>query len=198
MDQTIDCRGLSCPAPVLAAKKEINKKNPDSLTVLVDNRAAAENVTRFLNTSGYKVSVQEADGNLTVSSLREGPGASSAPLPEPSAGTRKIIVIVTSDTMGRGDDTLGSALMANFLKTLKEMGNELWQLIFLNNGVKLTVEGSPVLDPLTDLAKDGIAILVCGTCLNHFHLLDRKKVGETTNMLDIVAAMQAADSVVTL
>lgn len=198
MEQTIDCRGLSCPEPVLAAKKEIDLKNPDSLMVLVDNRAAAENVSRFLNTRGYKVSMSEADGIFTFSCRREGPPGRLAPAPEKADGNRKIIVLVTSDTMGRGDDTLGSALMANFLKTLKEMGSELWRLIFLNSGVKLTVEDSPVLATLTDLQKDGVTILVCGTCLNHFGLLDRKKVGETTNMLDIVTAMQTADSVITL
>ena len=41
-------------------------------------------------------------------------------------------------------------------------------------------------------------ILVCGTCLNHLNLLEKKMVGETTNMLDIVTAMQLADKVVNL
>jgi hypothetical protein len=40
--------------------------------------------------------------------------------------------------------------------------------------------------------------MVCGTCLNHFQLLEQKQVGETTNMLDIVTAMQLADKVITL
>ena len=39
---------------------------------------------------------------------------------------------------------------------------------------------------------------MCGTCLNHFKLLEAKQVGETTNMLDIVTAMQLADKVITL
>ncbi|RLC20852.1 MAG: sulfurtransferase-like selenium metabolism protein YedF, partial [Deltaproteobacteria bacterium] len=37
-----------------------------------------------------------------------------------------------------------------------------------------------------------------GTCLTHFRLLDRKRVGETTNMLDIITAMQLADKVINL
>jgi len=48
------------------------------------------------------------------------------------------------------------------------------------------------------LEKDGIHILVCGTCLTHFNLLDQKQVGETTNMLDIVTAMQLADKVINI
>jgi len=88
--------------------------------------------------------------------------------------------------------------MISFLKTLKEMGDELWRLVFVNNGVKLTVIDSEVLPILKELENDGIHILVCGTCLTHFELLDKKKVGETTNMLDIVTAMQLADKVINI
>jgi hypothetical protein len=35
--------------------------------------------------------------------------------------------------------------MQIFLKTLKEMGPELWRLMFINNGIKLTTEGSEAL-----------------------------------------------------
>jgi hypothetical protein len=55
-----------------------------------------------------------------------------------------------------------------------------------------------VLADLKEYEKSGLKILVCGTCLNHFNLLDRKQVGETTNMLDIVTAMQLADKVVSV
>jgi hypothetical protein len=51
---------------------------------------------------------------------------------------------------------------------------------------------------LKDYEESGLTILVCGTCLTHFDLLDQKQVGETTNMLDIVTAMQLADKVINL
>ncbi|UCF84225.1 MAG: sulfurtransferase-like selenium metabolism protein YedF, partial [Desulfobacteraceae bacterium] len=117
---------------------------------------------------------------------------------EPQAEKQKIMVIVATDRMGRGDDELGAKLMVNFLKTLKEMGDELWRLVFLNNGVKLTIEYSQVLPDLKELQDNGVLILVCGTCLDHFNLLDKKQVGETTNMLDIVTAMQLADKVINI
>jgi selenium metabolism protein YedF len=193
MEAAIDCRGLSCPAPVLAAKKEIEKRSPTHITIVVDNDASRQNVSRFLETKHYRVSVQEEDGVFTVlGSIDSAPEQAEEPAAAKTA--RKIVVLVTSDTMGRGDDELGTALMGNFLKTLKEMGNELWRLVFLNAGIKLTAEGSPVLETLGELGNDGVTILVCGTCLTHFGLLEHKKVGQTTNMLDIVTA----DSVITL
>ncbi len=82
--------------------------------------------------------------------------------------------------------------------TLKEMGPELWCVVILNAGVKLAVGGSEVLPGLLALEHSGVRLLVCGTCLNHFELLEAKQVGETTNMLDIITAMQLADKVITL
>ncbi len=76
------------------------------------------------------------------------------------------------------------------------MGDELWRLVFVNNGVKLAIKDSEVLPILKEYEKAGLYILVCGICLTHFNLLDKKQVGETTNMLDIVTAMQLADKVI--
>ena len=72
--------------------------------------------------------------------------------------------------MGYGDDELGLKLMVNYIRTLKEMGPDLWRLVFINNGVKLTVDGSEVLKDLMQYEESGLTILVCGTGLNHFNL----------------------------
>ena len=108
------------------------------------------------------------------------------------------MVMVATDRIGYGDDELGRKLMISFIKTLKEMVPDLWRLVFLNNGVKLCTSGSVVLPELKNLESEGIHILVCGTCLTHFSLLEEKQVGETTNMLDIVVAMQHADKVINI
>ena len=63
--------------------------------------------------------------------------------------------MVTQAAMGRGDDQLGTLLMLNFLRTLKEMGNALWRLVFVNAGVKLTIEGTDTLPVLQELEKRG-------------------------------------------
>ena len=61
---------------------------------------------------------------------------------------------------------------------------------------KLTVEGSPVLDDLKGLAEQGVEILTCGTCLDHYGIKDRLAVGEVTNMYVIVEKMEQAVRVV--
>ena len=199
MSKEIDARGLACPAPVLQTKEAVDREAPDIIKVTVDNEAARQNVTRFLESQNYGVSVEQVGTDFHVSGNREGEAfVSEKPAPETETEQKKIMVMVTTDRLGHGDDELGAKLMAAFLKTLKEMGDELWRLVFLNNGIKLTVEGSEMLPSLKELQEDGISILVCGTCLDHFNLLEKKQVGETTNMLDIVTAMQLADKVVNI
>lgn len=195
----IDARGLACPAPILLAKEALEKGNPNILTVTVDNAAAKQNVVRFLTSRGFRVSDTRKGNDFQVRGEKEEAIALHDMTCEmPAADAKKILVMIATDRVGYGDDVLGLKLMISFVKTLKEMGPDLWRLVFVNNGVKLTVKGSEVVEPLTELELNGNKILVCGTCLNHFNLLDQKLVGETTNMLDIVTAMQLADKVISI
>jgi len=204
MTKTLDARGLSCPAPVLMAKETVEKENPAGIEVLVDNEAAGENVSRFLGSQNYTVSAAPEGDDFKVSAYRTGDGpavasaAERSPRPAKAEGPQKIMVLLATDRMGYGDDELGQKLAISFIKTLKEMGPELWRLVLVNNGVKLTIAESPVLEDLQAYEKEGLTILVCGTCLTHFDLLDAKQVGVTTNMLDIVTAMQLADKVINI
>jgi selenium metabolism protein YedF len=200
MTRDLDCRGLACPAPVLQTKEIIEKEHPDMVRIIVDNEAAKQNVSRFLQSQSFDVTVQEDETNFYVMGKSENQTSTACTVmvEERQTEKQKIMVMVATDRMGYGDDELGQKLVANFIRTLKEMGEELWHLVFVNNGVKLTIEGSAVLPDLKDLEQGGIHILVCGTCLDHFKLLDKKQVGETTNMLDIVTAMQLADKVINI
>ncbi len=196
---TIDAKGLACPGPVLATKEMIENENPESITVIVDNEAAGENVSRFLNTQAFQVSVDQNNGEIRVMGKSIGEKTSADPQKEETdTDVKRTMIMVTTDRIGFGDDELGLKLMVNFLKTVKEMGSDLWRLVFVNNGVKLTVEGSEVLEALRELEANQVHLMVCGTCLDHFSLLDKKQVGTTTNMLDIVMAMQFADKVIHL
>jgi selenium metabolism protein YedF len=198
--RTVDCRGLACPAPVLQTKEILENEHPALIEVVVDNEAAKQNVDRFLQSRSFETEarIEGTDFHIVGKGNGQVTLFESAPVEMPDAEKKKIMVMIATDKMGRGDDELGAKLMVNFIKTLKEMGDELWRLVFVNNGVKLTIDDSQSLSDLKALADSGIFILVCGTCLDHFNLLDRKQVGETTNMLDIVTAMQLADKVINL
>jgi selenium metabolism protein YedF len=204
MMKELDCRGMNCPAPVLHVRDTLAKEASTDIAVLVDNEAARQNVSRFLEHQSYLVqSERQEDGFRVVGTRGEGAHVSAAvsPTPEairPGTGAKKIMVLVTSGHMGHGDDALGDMLMFNFIKTLKEMGSDLWCVAFVNSGVSFTSEGSEAVPFLQELAGNGVQILACGACLAYFHILDMMQVGEVTNMLDIVTGMKRADSVITV
>lgn len=146
----IDCRGLACPAPVLHTKATLQQDRPESVRVLVDNAASQENVRRFLESEGYETRLERLGDDYAVVGRSSG-AAAAAPASEarPAAATppgerRTVLVLCTSDRIGRGDDELGRRLMVNFLKTLREVGPDLWRLVFVNHGVKLTIDRKSV------------------------------------------------------
>jgi len=61
----IDARGVSCPQPVLMAKKALTE-NRDGFEILVDNNVAKENVCRFIKNSGLKASTKELDEDFLI------------------------------------------------------------------------------------------------------------------------------------
>jgi selenium metabolism protein YedF len=195
----IDARDMACPAPVLQTKSALQEGTHESVKVVVDNAASQQNVQRFLESQGFQTALEHVGSDyIVIGSCDSMTSEQSQPIPEPSSDAKKIMIMCATDRIGFGDDALGSKLMVNFLRTLKEMGGELWRLVLVNNGVKLAIDGSEVLADLKAYESAGLKILVCGTCLDHFNILEKKQVGETTNMLDIVTAMQLADKVINL
>ncbi|NIT36327.1 MAG: SirA family protein [candidate division Zixibacteria bacterium] len=59
---TVDARGLSCPAPAVAAKKAMKKRGRGRLEVLVDSPTAKDNVARLAQDDGWKVTLEEISG----------------------------------------------------------------------------------------------------------------------------------------
>ncbi len=62
----VDARGYSCPIPVVMVQKAVKNGNPAKLEVAVDNQCSVENVTRFAQNAGYKVSVSEFEGDFKL------------------------------------------------------------------------------------------------------------------------------------
>jgi selenium metabolism protein YedF len=186
----IDVRGKSCPVPVIETRNLIESGNFDEVEVLVDNPTSKENVTRFLESRGYCVAVEEADGFISVRASGD-PSARAAVSP----ATNKTVVFVDGETLGRGDPELGAILMKSFLHTLKELNPLPRSIIFINAGVNLAVEGSNYLGVLGELENLGIEITSCGTCLDFYRLKEKLAVGRVTNMYDIVTSLSEATAV---
>jgi selenium metabolism protein YedF len=113
--------------------------------------------------------------------------------------TRGIVLFIGSDILGRGDDnSLGVLLLQKFLHVTASLITKPETIILMNNGVKLAAKGSAVLGELQILQSQGIDVLVCGTCLQRFQLMDKVKVGQQSDMFTMANIIFRAKKVVTL
>jgi selenium metabolism protein YedF len=108
------------------------------------------------------------------------------------------VVIIGSDTMGRGDAALGAKLMGTFLRTLSGHAPAPDAVVFYNAAVRLLSPDSPHLEALRALDAAGVDLLACVTCLEFYALTDSMAVGAVSNMREIVQRTLAADKVVTI
>ena len=109
-----------------------------------------------------------------------------------------LVLLVTSNRLGTGDDELGEALLFKFLNELAGTAVMPERIMFLNSGVKLVADDSPAVPQLKRLAAAGVEILACGTCVEWFELGEHLAAGRQTNMTSVVAQMTTASKVVSL
>ena len=189
----VNARGLTCPQPVVLAKQAIETN--EQVKVIVDDETALENVKRLGSKQGCDVQVEKKnDGTYEINLTRKaGTNEESVALcGEASAASGPFVLVISADTMGRGNDELGYVLIRAFLHTVCLQKEKPDVMIFYNTGVKLTVQGSEVLEDLKQLESEGVQLLVCGTCLNYFEIKDKLAAGTVSNMYDIVETMNRA------
>lgn len=111
---------------------------------------------------------------------------------------KNVLLQITQNGMGKGDDKLGLQLVYNYLNLINEE-NELPKFITLyNSGVKLICTGSPVIEILKTIEQRGVKIIACKTCLNEFGLMEKIEVGVAGTMHDIIQLQKIADKVINL
>jgi selenium metabolism protein YedF len=108
------------------------------------------------------------------------------------------VIVISADTLGRGNDELGAALMASFLRKLWIEPNKPATVLFYNSGVRLLAADAPALDALDGLQRAGVDLVACGSCVSFFALRDSLAAGRVSDMQEIVQTIMAADKVVTL
>lgn len=193
--KTIDCRGQQCPQPVIQTRQAMLAEPGRVLQVLVDDQVCKDNVSRLAKTLGYRINASESPN---VIQLELTPGETPAENPDQGQAAGPTIIFIGSDQMGRGDAKLGQILMKNFIFTLIESDTTPDAIYCVNNGVKLTIGGSDVIEPLAELANRGTDIASCGLCLEFFGAKESLAVGRVSNMLELVNALQGAGNIIRL
>ena len=188
----IDCRGMACPQPVVTAKKALDESEGKEFILIVDNLAARDNVKRFAQSQGAVVDVEEKGNDFYLRIQKR----SACDLAESAQKAEKVVVYINSNLLGVGEEALGIILMRSFLKTLLDLKPIPSKLIFINSGVRLTTEGSEVIETLKAISEKGVEILSCGTCLDFYGLKEKMRVGIISNMYDIAQSLLEADRLI--
>lgn len=201
MKQTLDARGKACPIPVVETKKVLATLHEgDAVEVAVDNFIAVQNLSKMAAQKHFEVSSEKIDENHYLVTLTV-TGTSSNERAEktvciPDNRMDKTVVVFSSDKMGEGDEKLGRILMKGFIYALTEQDQLPETILLYNNGAKLSVEGADSLVDFKLLESQGVEILTCGTCLNHYGLTEKLGVGSVTNMYVIVEKQMQATKIV--
>lgn len=205
----VDCRGLTCPQPVINTRRVVEVNPEETVVAVVDNATARENLLVMAEGLGRTAEWQEDGPDFRViirpsvprtekapsvaTEAAEAPGCSAATKASTPEGS--FVVALGSDRLGQGDETLGTLLMKSFLATLLEVEPPA-ALVCLNRGVFLVTSGSPVLEPLRQLEERGTEILACGTCLDFYERRQDLQVGKVSNMFTILQRMVGADRLI--
>lgn len=197
---TVNAIGDNCPIPVIKTKKAMQTlTGPETIEVLVDNEIAVQNVTKMAASSGGKVTSEKvAEKEFKITIQMEGAPAVDAEEGEtcmPDARDN-LVVVVSSDRMGSGNDELGKVLIKGFIFAVTQLDTLPKTMLFYNGGATLTTEGSDSLEDLKSLEAQGVEIMTCGTCLDYYGLKDKLAVGSVTNMYSIVETMAKAGKII--
>ena len=146
---------------------------------------------------GRSVGGQAAEGGQAgvggmAAEGNEAAGAAQDTACQPDCRRKGMVVVLSSNRMGQGDEILGKLLMKGFVYALTEQDSLPETILLYNSGAYLSCEGSDNVEDLRNLEAQGVEILTCGTCLNHYGLGDKLKVGSVTNMYEIAERMTGA------
>ena len=196
----VNAIGDNCPIPVVKAKKAIEGLTESALVeISVDNEIAVQNVTKMINQKNLESTCEKVGENHYIIKVKCGE-ISEKDLTDEVVCTvekeEKVVVVLSSDKMGEGDEELGQVLIKGFIYAITQLDKYPKAVLLYNGGVKLSSEGSDSIEDLKVLEEHGVEILSCGTCLNFYNLQDKLQVGKVTNMYSIVEELAGATNVI--
>lgn len=142
--------------------------------------------------SAVRTAGQPEAGGIAGDQTAAQPAAGETHGVQPPAPDGGMVVVISSGCMGQGDDTLGKLLMKGFIYALSQQDQLPRTVLLYNGGAYLSCENSDSVEDLKELEAQGVEILTCGTCLNHYGLEGKLKVGGVTNMYEIAERMTGA------
>jgi len=196
----VNAIGENCPIPVVKAKKAIDALTESAVVeISVDNEIAVQNVTKMVSQKNLESTYEKVSENHFIIKVQCGEVVENKITEEVVCTVEKeekMVVVLSSDKMGEGDEELGKVLIKGFVYAITQLDKYPKAVLLYNSGVKLSAEGSDSIADLKILEEHGVEILNCGTCLNFYNLQDKLQVGKVTNMYSIVEELAGATNII--
>lgn len=224
MTRIIDARGKQCPQPVIETKRALGELKAGTLEILADNAIAVQNLIKLAAYEGLACRSEQTGEKefrvwMTVGETGEdtsgtdgqgedietaGDSGNAEKAEEKDVGRNCMpdrkragcVVAIGADHMGEGDPVLGRLLMKGFVYSLTQLDRLPETILLYNGGATLSVEGAETLEDLKTLEAQGVEIMTCGTCLNHYGWAEKLAVGSVTNMYVIAEKLTGAACVI--
>lgn len=198
--QIIDTKGKLCPAPLILTKRAIkNAVVGEKFVVESDNETAKNNLLKYLSELGFEPVCEVKNGFFEItfevvkSSAVESVSSSNI---GDYCSSNGYSVVIKSRRMGEGDEKLGTILMRAFVNSLIDSDLKPANIVIYNEGVFVALKGEDTAEALVKLSENGVAITVCGTCVDFYGVKDKLAVGEISNMYKITEILSQSSSVV--
>lgn len=200
----VDARDLFSPKPTVLALEALGKlKKHETLAVLVNDGKAVDELMHLAeeHACGFALENEGDYSVVTLSPTRK--IKVERPLEEALrvmgiSPQQAPVFLFGADTIGRGNDQVGSILMSEVLFDL-ELQEELpGAIVFYNSGAKLTQAGSPAIEALQQLSELGVEILTDSVSVEAFGSEETVAVGEIVDPYVTVALLASHHGVITM
>lgn len=165
----LDLKNLICPEPIIRLKKAIDEaKIGEQIELSIDSEIVLNNVKRFLQTNEFKFDETKfcfiKTHNLDNSLVDEK------------------VIYLNDDKVG--DELVGYTLLDGFLKASLNFLPK--YVICVNKAVLIATNRShQCYKALEELERNEVKVLVCGSCLKAYKLVDKLLIGNITNLFEV-------------
>ena len=190
----IDARGEYVSLVLEDIRHRLAQPGLPYLVTIVDNQADRDMVVAVASDLNlpYKVYAEEPNYYIRIDKDE------MTSLPKEFGSDFSQILLVTSNSLGEGEYSLGCDLMASFLSQLPHSETLPQAIIFANSGVFFVCEGSAALRELMDLESRNVGIYACSRSLEYYGLKEKQCVGSPIKTFTMVNYLLAAFKVLTL
>jgi selenium metabolism protein YedF len=187
----INCNGLKASVSLNRVRKYFNSIGEGEAIIFIEDEITSGNIVKYAMSKGYQAELDRLEDGFRIKIEKRG-------CLEVIDKQKELLVLITTNKLGSGNEKLGERLMESYFEALIEEDKLPTKLVFLNEGIKLLIQDSNVIQSIKLLNEMGTRIYVSKMCIDEYQAGDLLKIGDIIEMGDIVGFMNSADDVIKL